>query len=168
MWDPRAPPVGQQAADLTLLDEFGRPVQVSMLPKPLLVIAFRAPDDEASLRMLCDYRDITLALRKNGVQVCGIAEAEPSTLSYLRHERGLGFPLLADPDGAGLSQWGLDDSNAILLLDRHLRVIQRAMGERAPADAMLAYLRRGKGRASRPPLLARIAQFFRFPQLRHP
>ena len=164
MWDPRAPAVGDRAADLPLLDENGRPVQLSLLPAPLLVIVFRSPEDEASLRLLRDYRDYTLALRRAGVSIIGVTQAEPSTLAYMRSERGLGFPLYA----ATLSPWGLADSNALLLLDRNLRVVQRAAGERAPAGAMLAFVRRGQLRG--PSLLARVAQFLMSLQLRprHP
>src|ERR1041384_6091210 len=154
MWDPRAPAVGDRAADLPLLDENGRPVQLSLLPAPLLVIVFRSPEDEASLRLLRDYRDYTLALRRAGVSIIGV------TLAYMRSERGLGFPLYA----ATLSPWGLADSNALLLLDRNLRVVQRAAGERAPAGAMLAFVRRGQLRG--PSLLARVAQFLMSLQLR--
>jgi peroxiredoxin len=162
MWDARTPAAGQQAADLTLLDELGRPIRLSAIPAPLLAIVFRSPDDEASQRLLRDCRDMTLALRKRGVSICGISQAEPSTLAYLRSERGLGFPLLADPGGGELAQWGLADANALLLVDRDLRVLQRDQGDRPPADALLSYLRRGRLRSRRPPLLARLADFFRW------
>ncbi|HUJ29457.1 MAG TPA: redoxin domain-containing protein [Myxococcales bacterium] len=159
MWNERAPAVGRQAADLTLLDELGRPVAISSLPAPLLAIVFRSIGDEVGRRMLRDYRDVTLALRKAGVNLCGIAQDDPSSLAFLRHERGLGFPLFADPDGSGLYQWGVQDTNAIFLFDRDLRVMQRALGERAPADAMLRYVRRGQLRSRRPSLLARALHF---------
>ena len=71
------------------------------------------------------------------MKLCGIAQDDPSSLAFLRPERGLGFPLFADPDGSGLWQWGVQDANAIFLLDRERRVLQRALGERAPAEAML-------------------------------
>ena len=54
MWNERAPAVGKQAADLTLLDELGRPVAISSLPAPLLAIVFRSIGDEAGQRMLRD------------------------------------------------------------------------------------------------------------------
>lgn len=159
MWDEHAPAVGKQAADLTLLDELGRPVAISSLPAPLLAIVFRSIGDEIGQRLLRDYRDVTLALRKAGVNLCGVAQADPSSLSFLRHERGLGFPLFADPDGGGLAQWGVADANAVFLLDRDRRVLVRAMGERAPAEAMLRFARRGRLRSRGPSLLSRAAQF---------
>jgi peroxiredoxin len=156
MWDPRTPAVGEQAADLTFFDEQGRGMRLSGLGGPLLLLLFRSPDDETGLRLLRDYRDYTLALGRQGVSIYGVAQADPSTLAYLRRERGLGFPLLADPGGDGLDHWGLRDTVALLLLDGERRVVQRALGERAPADKMLAFVRRGRLNA-RP---SRLAQFF--------
>ena len=157
MWDPRAPAVGEQAADLALLDERGRATRLSALPGPLLLLLFRSPDDEAGLQLLRGYRDFTLDLRKHGVSLYGIAHAEPSALAYLRRERGLAFPLLADREGAALEQWGLRETVAVLLLGRDRGVLQRALGERAPPDRMLQYLRRGLPNPRGP---SRLAQLF--------
>ena len=136
--------LGEQAPDLDLLDEAGRPVALSSQAagRPLLVLVFRGPDDEAGLRLLRDYRDLTLAFRRAGVNLCGIAVADPSSLAYMRRERGLAFPLLADPDGSALSRWQMADQNGLVLLDRSLHVRQSALGGRATASAMLAFVRR--------------------------
>src|SRR5579859_4529001 len=133
-WDPGAPKVGEQAADLNLLDEEGRPVSISALVRggPLLALVFPDPHDERGLQLLRAYRDDTLALRKAGVSICGIGHAEPSELAFMRSERGFGFPLYADADGSELPRWGLPGGTAVLLLDRHRRVRQRALGTRAP------------------------------------
>ena len=161
-WDSSAPGVGERAADLDLLDEAGRPAVLSSLAAagPLLALVFRDPSDEAGLALLRDYRDVTLALRRYGVSICAIAQAEPSALAYLRHERGLGFPLFADPDGTALSRWGMLGATGLLLLDPDLTVKQRALGSRAPADAMLTFVRRGGGRGHHGPR-KRFAHFLR-------
>jgi peroxiredoxin len=157
-WDESAPGPGEQAPDLALIDEAGRPVQLSSLAVPgqLLVLVFGGPSDEAGLELLRDYRDETLALRRAGVSICGVAAGEPSSLAYLRAERGLGFPLLADPDGAALSRWSMPAEASVLLLDRNLLVKQRAIGPRMPAAAMLRFLRRAVP-ARRPGWRQRVA-----------
>lgn len=166
-WDPVAPRVGQQAADLDLLDEAGRPVVLSSLASggPLLVLVVRGPYDDGSVRLLLSYRDLTLSLQRAGVRLCAICQADPARLAYLRSERGLGFPLLADPDGTALSRWGMLDANGLLLLDRALRVRQRALGERAPAEAMLSFVRRGGAQAQGGKLADRAKAFWHSLQL---
>jgi peroxiredoxin len=163
LWDPKAPRPGEQAPDLDLLDESGRPLPLSSVggAGPLLVLLFRAPDDATGRRLLRDYRDSTLAFRRAGVEICAIAKADPMSLAYLRGERALGFPLLADPDGTALSRWGMIDRVGLFLLDRNRVVKQRALGERAPPDALLTFVRRGGVKArrvpvARPPLVARL------------
>ena len=138
------PKVDEHAPDLDLLDEAGRPVKLSSLVGrgPLVVLSFPNPDDTAGVKLVRGFRDRTLALRKAGVSICGIAQAEPAALAYMRAERGLGFPLFADPDG-----W-LDETG-LLLVDRNLTVKQRVVGERADADSMLKFIRRGGARPSR-------------------
>ena len=48
------------------------------------------------------------------MNLCGIAVADPSSLAYMRRERGLAFPLLADPDGSALSRWQMADQNGLV------------------------------------------------------
>ena len=157
-WNPVAPRVGEQAFDLLLLDEAGKPAQISSLARggTLLALVFRGPDDQAGLRMLREYRDLTLVLRRAGVSVCGIAHADPSALRYMRAERGLGFPLLSDPDGAALSRWGMLDQTGLFLLGANLQVKQRALAGRVSTDALLTFVRRGGARPQR--LRERLAQ----------
>ncbi len=151
-WDPVAPKPGDQAFDLLLLDETGKPVEISSLARggPLLALVFRGPDDAAGLKMLREFRDQTLVLRRLGVSVCGVAHAEPSALRFMRDERGLGFPLLSDADGTALPRWGMLDQAGLFLLGADLRVKQRALAGRLSADALLTFVRRG---GARPPRL---------------
>jgi peroxiredoxin len=139
------PKVGDHVPDLDLLDEAGKPAKLSSLAGrgPLAILSFAGTEDRTGVELLRDFRDSTLALRKTGVSICAIAaKAEPMALAYLRAERGLGFPLFADPDG-WLTQTGL------LLIDRDLLVKQRAVGDRADADHLIAFIRRGGARPSR-------------------
>jgi peroxiredoxin len=148
-WNPGAPKVGGQAADLSLLDESGKPVRISSLARggALLALVFRGPYDGESLSFLREYRDRTLALRMADVSLCGIAPADPSALAFMRAERGLGFPLLADEDGSSLPRWGLLDETGLFLLDKNLIVKQRALGKQVSADDMLIFIRRRRGGA---------------------
>jgi peroxiredoxin len=136
--------IGEHAPDLDLLDEAGRPVVLSSLARgPLVVLVFRGPDDAEGLELLRDYRDYTLALRRAGIAIAGVAHADPSALAFMRMERALGFPLLSDADGTQLSRIGMLDQVGLVLLDRNLRVKQIAPGHRAPAQQLLSLARRG-------------------------
>jgi len=86
-WNAGAPKVGEQAADLNLLDEEGRPVSISALVRggPLLALIFSDPHDESSLQLLRAYRDDTLALRarQKGVIYTLVAGDEPGSIKEL-------------------------------------------------------------------------------------
>jgi peroxiredoxin len=162
-WDPRAPQTGTQAPDLQLLDEAGKPTQLSQLARggPLLLLFFAATSDEAGRALLRDYRDLTLTLHLAGVRLMGVAQAEPAAVSYLRMEMGMGFPLLADPDGSQLARFGMDGGVGLFLVDRGLRVRQRALGGRAPAQALLTFIKRGGVRKPKVALGERVSHFFK-------
>lgn len=160
-WHPASPGVGDKLPDLELLDEAGRPLALSSLAGrgSLLILFFAGLDDPEGLRLLADYRDSTLGLFHAGVTVCAIGHAEPSALRFLRSERGLGFRMLADADATALSSLGMLDRTGLFLVDRNLTVKLRALGTRTPADAMLAFAKRGGGR-TRVPLRERVAHLF--------
>ncbi|MGE5048175.1 MAG: hypothetical protein ACM3PC_06385, partial [Deltaproteobacteria bacterium] len=67
--------------------------------------------------------------------------------------------MLADADATALSRLGVLDRTGLFLVDRDLTLKLRALGTRTPADAMLAFARRGGGR-TKVPLRERIAHFF--------
>jgi peroxiredoxin len=162
-WDPRAPQTAAQAPDLLLFDEAGKRARLSHLARggPLLLLFFAGTSDQGGRALLRDYRDLTLALHLAGVRLMGIAHAEPAAVSYLRMEMGLGFPLLADPDGSQLERFGMDERTGLFLLDRGLRVLQRTLGGRAPADALLQFIRRGGTRKPKNTVGERVAHFFK-------
>jgi peroxiredoxin len=161
-WPPRAPKPGEQAIDLELLDESGRPVELSLVGRgaPLVVLVFRGLQDAEGIRLLREFRDCTLAIAKAGASICAIGHAEPAALRYLRGERGLGFPMLSDADGTALSRWGMLDRAGVFLLDGDLVVRQRALGPGGRPEAILSLLRRGGARRrSRRTLRERTLQF---------
>ena len=152
-WDPLAPRTGSQAPDLSLLTAAGKHAQLADLARkgPLLVLCFAGPDDARGKELLLAYRDVTLAWRQHGVAICAVAEADPSALAFLRSARGLGFPLLADPDGTQLARWGMTGKVGLFLIDKHLIVKQRALGGRGDPALLLTFIKRGGVRAGRTP-----------------
>ncbi|HZX96119.1 MAG TPA: redoxin domain-containing protein [Myxococcales bacterium] len=161
-WHPAAVRPGEKLPDLPLLDQAGRPATLSSLggKGPVVVLFFGGLGDAAGLRLLCDYRDFTLSMRRAGVTVCGVGHAEPSGLWWLRRNRGVAFPLFADADATALPALGFVEQAGLLLLDSDLTVKQRVGGEHAQAEAMLPLLRRAAGKRAKPSLPERAVQFF--------
>lgn len=157
-WDPAAPKEGGQAPDLMLLDEAGKPLQLSQLTRggPVLLLFFVGVEDARGRALLRDYRDVTLSMQLLNVKLYGVSRSEPSANSFLRMEMGMGFPLLANPDGAEIRRMGMDDAAGIFLLDRRLRVVQRGQDERAESAGILRFLRRGGLRERKTTLVERV------------
>jgi peroxiredoxin len=149
--------MSDQLPDLVLLDETGKHALLSDQPKgaPLLLLCVD-PDDPKSREMLRQYRDLTLTLKRAGVGIAGLASADPSSLSYLRMEMGLGYPLFADFDGTQLERIGMKGKLGLLLLDESLHVKQRALGQRLPADQLLTFVKRGGAKRKHSPLTAKL------------
>ena len=162
-WDPSAPKEGGQAPDLMLLDEAGKPLQLSQLARggPILLLFFAGVEDPRGRALLRDYRDVTLSLQLLGVKLYGVSRSEPSANSFLRMEMGMGFPLLANPDGAEIRRFGMDDAVGIFLIDRRLAVVQRGQDARAEPAGILRFLRRGGMRERKPTLMERVANLFK-------
>lgn len=158
-WDGRAPKVGEKAPELSVLDPAGKATALSSVAagRPLIVLVFSGVDDLEGLRLLRDYRDETLAIWRAGGALCAVAPADPAALRYLRSERALAFPLLADPEGAALASWGMLRRSGVFLLDGRGVIKQRAVGAAAAPDAVISILRRGGARRSRPKLRERAA-----------
>src|SRR3954471_13852834 len=159
-WDGRAPKVGEKAPELDLLDPAAKPATLASIArgKPLVVIVFSSFEDRADVQLLREYRNDTLALWRAGAAICAIAPLAPAELRYARSERGLAFPLLADPAGEALASWGMLHRSGVFLLDGDGIVKQRASGPAAAPDAVLSLLRRGGARRTRPGLRERAVR----------
>lgn len=161
-WDARTPKIGERAPDSALLDEAGKPVLLSRVAdgRPLVLLFIRSHEAAVCMRQLLEYRDATLGFARLGARIAAVSAAEPSLLAFFRRERGIGFPLLSDPEGAAIEAWGLLDAAdhggvahpATFVLDGDLIVRQRALdapARRTSADAMHRFiLRGGANRAS--------------------
>jgi peroxiredoxin len=162
-WDPRAPQAGTQAPDLQLLDEAGKRARLSQLARggPVLLLFFRGADDETGRALLRDYRSVTLGLKLARVRICGIAHEEPSALSFLRMEMGMGFSLYADPSGEQIAQMGMEGCAGLFIVDRSLKVRHRALADRASSEAIVQFIKRGGLRGEKPGFGERIAHLFK-------
>jgi peroxiredoxin Q/BCP len=155
--------VGDAAPDLQLVDHAGKHRRLSRLVRraPALLLFFSGPEELRGRALLRDYRDLTLALRQAGVRPFGVGHAEPSAVAFLRAQTGISFPLLADPEGAQLSLFGMDRRVGVFLLDRELHVLRRARDGREAAEATIRFLRRGGAKHPHPSFGERVASFFR-------
>ena len=155
-WDARTPKVGDRAPDCLLPDEAGRPTSLARVAagRPLVLLFIRSHEGAVCVQQLLQYRDATLGFTRVGARVAAISAAAPPLLAFFRHERGIGFPLLSDPDQRAIEAWGLLDAAnhggvahpATFVLDGDLVVRQRALdslSRRTAADAMQRFVRRG-------------------------
>jgi peroxiredoxin Q/BCP len=155
-WDARSPKVGERAHDFEVLDETRKATRLSRLVSagPLVLLFIRSHEDAVCLRQLLEYRDATLTFRKLGARIAALLVAEPVQLAWLRHERGIGFSLLADPERRATEAWGLLDRGdhggvshpATFVLGKDRVVKLRALdapARRTSADAIAQFIRRG-------------------------
>jgi peroxiredoxin len=162
-WDPSAPQTGAQAPDLDLLDEAGKRARLSQLARGgrVLLLFFHGADDEVGRALLRDYRSVTLGLKLARVRICGVAQAEPSALSFLRMEMGIGFSLYADPSGEQIAQMGMQGRVGLFIVDRALKVRQRALADRASSETIVQFIKRGGLRDEKPGVGERIAHLLK-------
>jgi peroxiredoxin len=127
----------------------------------VLLLFFAGVEDPRGRALLRQYRDVTLSLQLAGVKLYGVSRSEPSANSFLRMEMGMGFPLLANPDGAEIKRIGMDDAVGVFLIDRRLRVVQRGQDASAEPAGILRFLRRGGLREKKTRLLERVGHLFK-------
>ncbi len=155
-WDARTPKVGDLAPASALLDEAGKLTTLAKVAdgRPLVLLFIRSHEAAVCIRQLLEYRDATLGFTRLHTRVVAISAAEPPLLSFFRRERGIPFPLLADPDQRAIEAWGLLDTAdrggvahpATFVLDGNGIVRQRnldALAQRTSAEAMQRFVRRG-------------------------
>ncbi len=155
-WDARTPKVGEQAPDSVLLDEAGKPTSLARAAdgRPLVLLFIRSHEASVCVRQLLDYRDATLGFSRMGARVVAVSAAEPSLLAFFRRERGIGFPMLSDPDKQMIESWGLLDAAdhggvahpATFVLDGARVVRQRTLdapARRTSADSIQRFVLRG-------------------------
>src|SRR5690606_6804541 len=100
---------GQKAPDFELPDQDGNPVRLSAAcAEGPLVLYFYPKDHTAGCTMqACSFRDAGEELAAAGLRVFGVSVDSAETHRSFRHQHGLEFPLLSDPEGRVAEQFGV-------------------------------------------------------------
>jgi peroxiredoxin Q/BCP len=99
--------VGAQIPAVEAKDQNGKTLRIGDLKGRWIVLYFYPKDETfGCTREACGFRDLTLEFEREGAVVVGVSGDDvESHASFAKHRR-LKFPLLADPDGALLRQFG--------------------------------------------------------------
>jgi peroxiredoxin Q/BCP len=165
-----APAVGSVLADVSLLDVKGKTTTLSKVAgdRVLVLLVYEGSSSRETVRHLLDFRDATMAFDKLGARIAAVSPDEPSVAAFLKTERGLGFPLLCDPQKKALREWGLLEPTGVVreslfILGRDRGIRSLALGEFPEADRMLTFIRRGGAKGAVRPessAAARVGTFF--------
>jgi len=91
--------VGSTAPAFTLPDQDGNQVALAdFVGTNVIVYFYPAASTPGCTTQACDFRDNINSLKSAGYQVLGVSKDGPVALQKFRHEQGLNFPLLSDPD----------------------------------------------------------------------
>ncbi|GAA1946432.1 thioredoxin-dependent thiol peroxidase [Microbacterium deminutum] len=90
---------GALAPAFTLLDQDERPVTLRDLRGGRVILFFYPEAMTLGCTMeACDFRDSLAPLRAAGYTILGVSRDAPEKLRRFRHEDGLTYDLLSDPD----------------------------------------------------------------------
>ncbi|MFL5451533.1 MAG: redoxin domain-containing protein [Myxococcales bacterium] len=165
-----APALGSVLADVSLLDVKGKTTTLSKVAgdRVLVLLVYEGASSKVAVRHLLDFRDATMAFDKLGARIAAVSPDDPAAAAFLKNERGLGFPLLCDPQKKALREWGLleptgEVRESLFILGRDRGIKSRALGEFPEADRMLTFIRRGGAKGKVRPetsATARVSTFF--------
>jgi peroxiredoxin Q/BCP len=108
--------VGDQAPDMTLPDQHGKPVTLSTLWTRGPVVLYFYPKDETPgcTKEACSFRDAYEAFTDAGATVVGVSrDSVVSHREFAKHHH-LPFTLLADEDGAAREAYGVPKTLGLL------------------------------------------------------
>ncbi len=115
---------GDQAPPFVLLDSCGSEVSSEQFKGSNLVIYFYPRDNTPGCTIeACGFRDMHAEILNTGTQVVGISPDSPSSHVKFINKHRLPFPLLSDPDGGVMSQYGAYRDNALRTV-KLLRVVR--------------------------------------------
>lgn len=98
---------GETAPDFTLQDQDGASVSLADFAGTKTIVYFYpAASTPGCTTEACDFRDNINSLKSAGYQVLGVSKDNLDALQKFRHEQGLNFPLLSDPDLAVHKAYG--------------------------------------------------------------
>ena len=99
--------VGDKAPAFSLLDDAGNRVKSSSLRgEHVILYAYPAAMTPGCTTQACDFRDNLSVLTTKGFTVLAISPDKPEKLAKFKERDHLTFPLLSDPDHAGMEAYG--------------------------------------------------------------
>jgi peroxiredoxin Q/BCP len=146
--------VGDIVEDFELPDERGEPRKLSTLLEagPVVLFFYPAALSRGCTVEACHFRDAATEFRAAGGQPVGISGDSVGKQAAFADKHSLGYPLLADPDGAVRSQFGVMRGGALMptrratfVIDTDRRVLEVVRSEirmNVHADRALAALHR--------------------------
>ncbi|BCL25931.1 peroxiredoxin [Streptomyces aurantiacus] len=149
--------VGDTVEDFTLPDETGTPRQLSELlgEGPVVLFFYPAALSAGCTAEACHFRDLAAEFAAAGARPVGISGDTVERQQEFADKHTLGFPLLADPDGAVRERFGVKRGLSlaptkrvtfVIAEDRRvLEVVRSEIRMSTHADRALAALRAHRG-----------------------
>ena len=98
---------GMKAPYFTAASSSGGEVSLSELKGKVVVLYFYPKDDTPGCtKEACSFRDSESELKKLGVVVLGVSKDSIESHGRFTKKYGLNFPLLSDPDGKIIGEYG--------------------------------------------------------------
>jgi peroxiredoxin Q/BCP len=148
--------VGDQAPDLSLPDQHGKPVTLKALRGKQVVLYFYPKDDTPGCtKESCDFRDVESQIMRAGGLILGVSlDGKESHQKFIK-KYGLPFPLLSDEDAAvskaygvykeknmyGKKHWGIERSTFVIDPAGIIKAVFRKVKVDGHADEVLTALK---------------------------
>src|SRR5579862_5698290 len=99
---------GDQAPDIQLADDAGKPFKLSDLRGKRVVLYFYPKADTPGCTTeACEFRDGVQSFTKKGAAVVGVSPDKPAAQARFKEKYKLPFPLLADTGKAAAEAYGV-------------------------------------------------------------
>lgn len=100
---------GDSAPDFELPEQHGKPVRLSTVlhDGPVVLFFYPAALSPGCTREACHFRDIVAEFTERGAAILGISADEVAKQKKFDDTHNLGYPLLADTDGAVARAYGI-------------------------------------------------------------
>ena len=148
--------VGDQAPELGLPDQQGKPVTLKSFKGKQIVLYFYPKDDTPGCtKESCDFRDVESQILRAGGVILGVSlDGKESHQKFIK-KFGLPFPLLSDEDANiskaygvykeknmyGKKYWGIERSTFVIDPDGKLKAVFRKVKVDGHVDEVLTALR---------------------------
>ena len=148
--------IGDQAPELSILDQDGKLVTLKSLKGKQVVLYFYPKDDTPGCtRESCDFRDTESQIMRAGGTIVGVSlDGQESHQKFIK-KFGLPFPLLSDESAAvskaygvykeknmyGKKYWGIERSTFVIDAEGKVKAIFRKVKVDGHADEVLAALK---------------------------